>query len=116
MTENHQETYTFSAPISNLPLADIPMEGLTAFLSQGEDHQILFMQFEKDVDLPEHSHKAQVGFVLAGKIDLYLNGELHTYQTGQTYYIPEGMPHSGKIYGGYADITFFAEPDRYQKK
>jgi len=30
--------------------------------------------------------------------------------------IPEGMLHSGKIYAGYADVTFFDEPDRYSRK
>jgi hypothetical protein len=28
----------------------------------------------------------------------------------------KGVLHSGKIYAGYADITFFNEPSRYSKK
>ena len=31
-------------------------------------------------------------------------------------FIPEDIKHSGKIHAGYADITFFNERDRYQKK
>ena len=58
----------FSEPIRNLPKADIPLDGLTAYLSQSDNHQILFMEFEKDVDLPEHSHADQIGIVLEGKI------------------------------------------------
>ncbi len=57
----------FSEPIINLPKADIPLDGITAYLSQSDTHQIIFMQFEKDIDLPEHSHAAQVGIVLEGK-------------------------------------------------
>ncbi len=106
----------FPEPIKNLPQADIPLDGLTAYLSQAENHQILFMEFAKDVELPEHAHAAQIGIVLEGKIDLIIDGENHTFQKGDRYYIPAGVKHSGKIYAGYADITFFDEPKRYKAK
>ncbi len=109
-------TEIFSPPIKNLPEADIPLEGLRAYLSQAESHQIIFMEFEKDVDLPEYSHAAQVGIVLEGKIELIISGEKATYKKGDRYYIPEGVLHSGKIFVGYTDITFFDEPNRYSSK
>jgi quercetin dioxygenase-like cupin family protein len=74
------------------------------------------MEFEKDVDLSEHSHAAQIGIVLEGQIDLTIEGKKKTYTKGDRYFIPEGVLHSGKIYAGYADITFFDEPDRYSMK
>lgn len=107
---------TFPEPIKNLPKADIPIEGLTAYLSQSEKHQIIFMEFEKDTELPKHKHDAQVGFVLEGKIDLIIGEEKHTFCKGERYFIPKNVPHSGKIYAGYADITFFNEEKRYSKK
>lgn len=106
----------FPEPIRSLPEADIPLDGITAYLSQSDTHQIIFMAFEKDVDLPEHSHAAQIGIVLEGKIDLTIGGTRRFYTKGDRYYIPEGAPHSGKIHAGYADITFFNEPGRYSKK
>jgi len=106
----------FPSPILNLPQADIPLQGLTAYLSQGEDHQIIFMQSDEDTELPEHAHAAQVGFVLAGSIELCIDGKTSTFTKGELYYIPAGVKHSGKIHKGYADITFFAEPMRYKKK
>ena len=106
----------FPDPIKNLPEADIPLKGLKSYLSQSEKYQILFMQFEEDVDLPELTHAAQVGFVLQGKIDLFIDGEKHTYTGGDRYYIPVEVKRSGKIYSGYVDITFFNEPSRYSKK
>jgi quercetin dioxygenase-like cupin family protein len=109
-------TEIFPEPIRSLPEADIPLEGIKAYLSQSERHQIVFMEFSKDVELPEHSHAAQVGIVLEGKIDLAIGGDRQTYAKGDRYYIPEGVKHSGKIYAGYADITFFNEPNRYQAK
>jgi quercetin dioxygenase-like cupin family protein len=108
--------HVFPKPIRSLPEADIPMEGVTAYLSQSETHQILFMEFEKDVDLPEHSHAAQIGVVLEGKIELVLGGERQSFAKGDLYYIPAGVSHSGKVYAGYADVTFFDEPNRYSPK
>ena len=106
----------FPEPIRNLPEADIPLDGITAYLSQSDTHQIIFMQFEKDVDLPEHAHAAQVGIVLEGKIDLVIDGKRQSFTKGDRYYIPEGVTHFGKIYAGYADMTFFNERNRYAKK
>jgi quercetin dioxygenase-like cupin family protein len=106
----------FPAPIRNLPEADIPIDGIKTYLSQASNHQVIFMQFEKDADLPEHSHAAQVGFVLNGKIELIIDGIKHEYKKGDIYFIPENVKHSGKIYAGYADITFFNDPDRYKSK
>ncbi|MBU1054732.1 MAG: cupin domain-containing protein [Proteobacteria bacterium] len=106
----------FPEPIRNLPEADIPIDGIKAYLSQASNHQLIFMQFEKDADLPEHSHAAQVGFVLSGKIELIIDGAKKEYSKGDIYFIPENTKHSGKIYAGYADITFFNESDRYKAK
>ena len=106
----------FPKPITDLPKADIPLDGVKAFLSRAKTHQILFMQFEEDVDLPEHSHEAQIGFILEGKIKLTIDGKEYIYTKGDRYYIPSGVKHFGKIYAGYADITFFNQPDRYSEK
>jgi len=106
----------FPEPIKRLPEADIPIDGIRAYLSQSDTHQILFMEVERDIELPEHSHGAQVGFVLAGEIDLFIDGEKYTFSKGDHYYIPEGIPHSAKMYAGYSDISFFAERDRYKRK
>jgi quercetin dioxygenase-like cupin family protein len=106
----------FPEPILNLPEADIPINGIKAHLSQGSNHQIVFMKFSEDVDLPEHSHESQWGIVLEGKIDLIIGGVESTFVKGDRYYIPKGVNHSGKIYAGYADMTYFDEIDRYRIK
>jgi quercetin dioxygenase-like cupin family protein len=74
------------------------------------------MEFHEDVELPEHSHEAQWGVVLEGRIELVIGGELRTYGRGDRYFIPAGIPHSAKIYAGYADITFFDAPNRYSTR
>ena len=106
----------FPEPIRILPEADIPLDGITAYLSQSDTHQIVFMEFEKDAVLPEHFHAAQMGIVLEGKIELVIDGEKNLFTKGDRYYIPEGVKHSARIYAGYADMTFFNEPHRYTRK
>lgn len=106
----------FPEPILNLPKADIPIKGIKANLSQGSDHQIIFMEFSEDVDLPEHSHESQWGIVLEGKIELVIDGEKSTYTKGDRYFIPKDIKHSGKIFAGYADMTYFNQKDRYGTK
>lgn len=109
-------TEVFPELITNLPEADIPLDGLQAYLSQSDDHQIIFMQFDKDVEIPEHSHESQWGVVLEGKIDLTIEGVKQTYAKGDRMFIPAGAKHSAKIYAGYADISFFNQKDRYTSK
>ena len=105
----------FPVPIQQFPKANIPIDGLTAYLSQAETHQTLYMQFDKTVELPEHEHADQIGFILEGEIDLKINGKNKTYTKGDRYHIPAGVKHSAKIYAGYADITIFMQPDRYKE-
>jgi quercetin dioxygenase-like cupin family protein len=106
----------FPIPITSLPQADIPLKGVKAHLLQGEGQQLVFMEFFDDVELPAHSHEAQWGVVLKGRIDLVIRGNEYTFVKGDRYYISEGVEHSGKFYAGYADITFFDVKDRYSPK
>ena len=107
---------TFPEPIRNLPEANILFDGIKAYLSQADNHQIIFMEFSEDVEIPEHSHESQWAIVLEGKLDLTIDGTMHTYSKNERYFIPKGIKHSAKVYAGYADITFFNQPDRYQAK
>ncbi len=106
----------FPDPVSNLPQADIPLKGISAYLSQSDSHQIIFMEFKEDVELPEHSHESQWGVVLEGRIDLVIDGVKRSCVKGDRYFIPQGVRHSGRIYAGYADMTFFNQADRYKAK
>jgi len=84
-------TELFPEPIRRLPEADIPLAGVTAHLSQSASHQIIFMAFSEDVELPEHSHAAQIGIVLEGKLDLVIGGSSGTYVKGDRYYTKRTM-------------------------
>lgn len=107
---------SFPKPVTMLPKVELPFSGATAYLSQAIDHQILFMEFAETIDLPEHSHGCQWGVVLEGQIDLCIGGMMGSYLKGDSYFIPDGISHSGRIHAGYADMTFFADKDRYKEK
>ena len=47
---------------------------------------------------------------------LLIDGIKNEYSKGDIYFIYENVKHAGKIYAGYADITFFNESDRYKRK
>ncbi len=106
----------FPEPIVQLPQADMPFTNYQAYISQAENHQIIFMQFNEDITLPEHAHESQWGIVLEGQIELTIDGITQIYSKGDRYFIGKGVKHSGKIYAGYADMTFFNQKDRYGAK
>lgn len=102
--------------VTSLPEADIPVTGLSSYLFQGERQQFVFMSFEEDVSVPEHSHEAQWGVVLDGEIRLTIDGIEHVLAKGDTYYIPKDVKHSAIISKGYKDVTLFNQKDRYKTK
>ncbi len=106
----------FPEAIRNLPEADIPIAGLTAYLSQDKNHQIVFMHFSQDAEVPVHAHGAQWAIVLEGKIALTVEGKEQIYTKGDRFYILPGENHSAKIFAGYTSMEFFADKDRYKTK
>ena len=106
----------FPEAVRKLPRADIPIPGLTAFLSQDENHQIVFFHFAEDVEVPPHSHDAQWIVVLNGKIALTVEGKEHLLTKGDRFYIKKGETHSARISASYASMEFFADKNRYKTK
>ena len=109
-------TSIFPKPILKLPEVDFQYSTVKGYLSQADDHQIVFMEFHKDTDIPSHSHKSQWEIVLKGKVDLFYKGSKKTYKQGDTFFIEEDQDHSAHVYEGYASIAFFNEKERYNAK
>jgi len=106
----------FPEIVTKLPQAEIPFEGIRSHLFQGQNQQFVFMSFEKDAEVPEHSHEGQWGVVLDGEIELTIDGKQHTFTRGDTYFIPKGVKHGARIKRGYRDLTLFDQKDRYKAK
>jgi quercetin dioxygenase-like cupin family protein len=106
----------FPGIIRALPETDFPIEGLRGWLVQNERILVSILESEKEVEVGEHWHGTQWGVVLSGTLELTLEGEVHHLKKGDTYFIPAGAKHSGKLSAGHRAIDFFEEPDRYKAK
>lgn len=95
--------------------AYIPLEGVNSKLVQAGDQQFIFMEFDNDVEVPDHFHEAQWGVVLDGEMELTIAGEPRVLRKGDSYFIPKDVVHSAKIKAGYKDLTLFDQADRYQE-
>jgi quercetin dioxygenase-like cupin family protein len=102
--------------IQSLPELDLPWEGVSGHLLQGQKQQVAFIRFEKDTSVPTHSHRAQWELVLAGEVSLTIGSEAKTYRPGESFYIPEGVEHAGAVSAGYRAVIFFDQVDRYKVK
>jgi quercetin dioxygenase-like cupin family protein len=102
--------------IRNLPEIDIKIEGVRGWLLQGGDKQIAFFDIEPIGEVPPHSHSAQWGIVVEGKMRLTIGEETRIYQKGDWYFIPEGVTHSATFLTRFQAIDIFDEPERYTTK
>jgi quercetin dioxygenase-like cupin family protein len=100
--------------IRNLPKAKIPLQGVQGWLAQGSDFQVVFFEIEPIGSIPPHSHKAQYGIVLEGKVKLTIGNETKLYEKGDTYFIPEGVVHQAEFLTHFKAMEFFFEPNRYE--
>lgn len=99
--------------IRNLPKVKISLQGVQGWLAQGNDFQVVFFEIEPIGSIPPHSHKAQYGIVLEGKMKLTIGDETKLYEKGDTYFIPEGVMHQAEFLTNFKAMDFFFEPSRY---
>ena len=74
------------------------------------------MEFDRDVEVPDHSHNAQWGVVLDSEIELTIAGQPKILRKGNSYFIDKDVKHSAKTKKGYKDLTLFDQADRYKTK
>jgi mannose-6-phosphate isomerase-like protein (cupin superfamily) len=102
--------------IRNLPEIDINIKGIRGWLLQSDDRQVIFFDLEPIGEIPPHSHAAQWGIVVEGKMRLTIGEETRIYQKGDWYYIPEGVTHSATFLTRVQALDIFDEPNRYKAK
>ncbi len=102
--------------IRRLPKADIPFPGIEGWIAQGKEFQVVFFEIQSPSSVAPHSHGAQFGIVLKGKMSLTIEGKTLRYQKGDTYFIPTGTVHHAEFHTPAQTVDFFAEPHRYKTK
>jgi quercetin dioxygenase-like cupin family protein len=76
---------TYPEIIKTLPKVKIPLNGAEAYLMQSQNNQLVFFEFNEDTEIPLHSHGAQWGIVVDGKIELSIGGLIKTFRKGDSY-------------------------------
>jgi quercetin dioxygenase-like cupin family protein len=105
-------TASFPPFIRALPEPDSDFD-FEAHMVPSEHAITMFYETDHDLLVPEHSHGAQWGVVLAGEMEMVIAGVAQTYRTGDTYYVPPAVPHLARIRAGCRGIDVFADADRY---
>jgi len=108
----------YPAFIDAFPGLDLPFpeDVVTSRAVRSDAGLVVFFSFHKDMVLPEHSHGAQWGTVVAGEIEFTIGGETRICRPGDSYEIPAGVVHGARIAAGTRVIDVFEEPDRYALK
>ena len=107
---------TFPDCIKKRPEIDLPFIGVQGYLVQGNHEQIVFMKFDRETLVPEHTHGNQWELVVEGTVDLTRDGKTQTFTKGDCFFIPKGMPHTAVVHKGYHCVIFFDEQKRYHVK
>jgi len=102
--------------ISTLPQADIAFKGVKGWLSQANDHQLVFMDIAPIGEVAPHAHGAQWGVVIDGAMELTIGDKTQTYRKGDSYFIPKGTVHSARFRTRTFVIDIFADKKRYKAK
>lgn len=116
-TIKRQKKSTYPEVITRLQEAEATLKGTRAWIMQGDQNQLVFCEFEAEIDLPEHSHSyPQWGLVIEGKMELKIEGKPRICQKGDEYLIPAQAKHSVKFLLPTRVIDLFSEKTRYKPK
>ncbi|MGD9547716.1 MAG: cupin domain-containing protein [Candidatus Krumholzibacteriia bacterium] len=98
------------------PEIELSLPGARGWLIQGVGQQVVFLEFDETVVVPEHSHAEQWEFALAGRVDLNRAGRTETVTAGENFFVPAGQAHSATVHAGYRALIVFNVPDRYRPR
>lgn len=103
--------------ITTLSKAILQVNGIKAWVLQGERHQLVFFKMEANTQVPEHSHDySQWGIMLKGKMRLTIDGKARLIKKGDEYVIPANAKHYATFLSKSRVIDFFSERARYKTK
>ncbi len=102
--------------IKNLPEIEIPIDGIQGWLLQSKNKQVVFFDIEPVGKMPDHSHCAQWGIMLAGEMELTIGSQTKIVRKGDSYFIPEGVVHSANFLSHVNVIDVFDDSNRYSIK
>jgi quercetin dioxygenase-like cupin family protein len=102
--------------VTALPKVDLPFPGVEGWMIQGNAAQVVFVEFSRPVEVPEHAHAEQWELIISGRMELRIQGESYAYGPGDRFFIPAGVPHEATVQAGYRAVIVFNEAGRYKRK
>ena len=108
--------FAFPENITSLPLVDLPIPGVKAYLLQGTASQSVFFDIPGGFHIPPHSHGTQWGIVIDGEIEMTIGDKTQMRKKGDSYHIPAGVVHSATAAAPCRVLDVFFDPDRYKAK
>jgi len=112
-----RQALEFPTVITALPEADMPFQGMKAWILQGEKHQLIFFEMQPTAVVPEHSHNyPQWGMLIEGEMKLTISGKTKTIRKGDEYLIPTQAKHRATFSTKTRVMDFFSEKTRYKAK
>ena len=102
--------------LRTLPEIELPVPDARGWLMQGEGQQIVFVEFDRTTEFPEHTHQEQWEWPVAGSVVLHREGASTEYGPGDNFFIPAGVPHGASVRAGYKAMILFNSSDRYKRK
>ena len=94
---------------ARLPRAEAPVPGLETRVVDDGDCQVALFTFAEAGTVPEHTHADKWGVVVAGQMELTVDGSTRTVGPGDAYFVPAGVPHGANVEAGSRIIEIFAE-------
>lgn len=102
--------------IRAMPEIDLPIPGARGWMMQDGRRQVVFVDFARTTEVPDHSHAAQWEMPVRGTVELRREGRARTHGPGEAFHIPAGQVHGATVQAGYAAVIVFDEPERYRAK
>ena len=77
-----------------------PVAGVQAWQLETPRLTMALYELEPGVQVPEHTHEGdEVGLVIAGTLEVSVDGQSSLVREGQTFLIPRGAPHAARTTG-----------------
>jgi quercetin dioxygenase-like cupin family protein len=78
-------------------------------LVHGDKTLMVEFRLKKDAVLPLHSHPhEQTGYLVSGQIRMTLGSEVHEVLPGDSWCIPDGVPHGAEILADSVAVEVFS--------
>jgi catechol 2,3-dioxygenase-like lactoylglutathione lyase family enzyme/quercetin dioxygenase-like cupin family protein len=105
----------FIEAIRGLPQVDVH-PSVNGYLAQGDDYQVVFMEFDDSVEMPDMAHTDHWGVVVDGSLELTVAGKHRLLRPGESFHIPRGARYRLRGRKGYRMVTIVFDKEHFRLK